>query len=82
MPISSLIVRASQEGVKDVADQIRSLAGTSVSKIEKENIIVLTETDSQDDDKKLWDAIEKIPGVVQCDLIYHNFEDMENNSHD
>ena len=82
MPISSLVVRASQEKIQDVASQVQLLEGASISTIEKESIVVLTETKSQRDDKKLWDDIEKIPGVLQCDLIYHNFEDVEGSSDD
>ena len=75
MPISSLIIRTDNKKTPDVIACLRILKEVTVSEIHQENIIVITETQKQSCDKDLWDKIEKIPGVLQCDLIYHNFED-------
>jgi nitrate reductase NapAB chaperone NapD len=75
MPISSLIVRTRSERTREVAESLKALKEVLVSEIHGENIIILTETPQQSYDKNLWDKIEKISGVLQCDLIYHNFED-------
>lgn len=77
MPISSLIVRSTPEHVTDVADQIRAVSGASVTDIKGENVIVITDTASQDEDKQIWNQIEQLNGVCKVDLIYHNFEDVE-----
>ena len=75
MPISSLIVRTAPESTGDVADSIQAMSGASVSHIQDDDIVVLTETDSTYMDKALWDAIEQVKGVQTVELIYHNFED-------
>lgn len=77
MPISSLIVKTVPSKIRDVADKLNTLAGATVSDIHAENIVVITETKKQGDDQELWETIEGIPGVLKCDLIYHNFEDEE-----
>lgn len=75
MPVSSLIIRTEKEKTQQVAHGLRSLKEVTISEVHDENIIVVTETDKQAEDKTLWGEIEKMPGVLQCDLIYHNFED-------
>ncbi len=75
MPISSLIVRIKKEKSEEIVQTINSMKEADVFEIHGDNIIVLTETKEHLEDKALWGEIEKIPGVLQCDLIYHNFED-------
>ena len=77
MPISSLIIRTDNRQTQDVVEHLKTFKEVTVSEIHNENIILVTETVRQDQDKTLWEDIEKIPGVLQCDLIYHNFEDAE-----
>jgi nitrate reductase NapAB chaperone NapD len=77
MPISSLIIKTRKDKTLDVAKRLESFAEITVSEIHQHNIILMTETGKQDHDKALWEEIERIPGVLQCDLIYHNFEDEE-----
>lgn len=80
MPISSLIVRIKKEKSEEIARTINSLKEADVFEIHGDNMIVLMETKESLEDKALWDEIEKIPGVIQCDLIYHNFEDSGSDS--
>jgi nitrate reductase NapAB chaperone NapD len=77
MPISSLIIKTQKDKTSDVAKRLEFLKGTIVSEIHQENIILITETNKQGQDKVIWGEIEQIPGVLHCDLIYHNFEDGE-----
>lgn len=77
MPISSLIVRTKDKATEQVKEHLKDLKGVSVTDVRQENIVVITETENQTRDKNLWKEIENISGVVQCDLIYHNFEDEE-----
>ncbi len=79
MPISSLIIKTQKQEIQKVADELRRLKGTIVSDVLDENIVVVTETEDRKEDKSLWDQMEKISGVMQVDLIYHNFEDAEEN---
>lgn len=77
MPISSLIVRTRKEQTQEVADKLKDFAGVDVEKVEGARIVIVTDTTEQKKDKELWNNIENISGVLQCDLIYHNFEDEE-----
>lgn len=75
MPISSLIIRTGKNQTQAVVESLKHCPDASSVEVFGENIIVITETSTQDRDKTLWEEIESIPGVLQCDLIYHNFED-------
>lgn len=77
MPISSLIIRTTTERAAEVAEVANAIEGVSVTDIQGANLVTVTETDSRQDDKKLWDQLEKIEGVIAVDAIYHNFEDLE-----
>lgn len=81
MPISSLIVRIKKNKTQEIAQIINNFNEASVSDIHDENIVVITETNKQSEDKELWMKIENVPGVLQCDLIYHNFEDEKGFDH-
>ncbi len=75
MPISSLIIRTDKNQTHAVVESLKHCPDASAVEVFGENIVVITETFNQNRDKALWEEIEKIPGVLQCDLIYHNFED-------
>ncbi len=75
MPISSLIIRTDKKQTQAVMESLKHCPDASSVEVFEENIVVITETFNQNRDKALWEEIEKIPGVLQCDLIYHNFED-------
>jgi len=81
LPISSLIVRTEKNRTAEVADRINDFKEITETKIVDENIVVISETHEQSKDKLLWKNLENIPGVLQCDLIYHNFEDAEEFDH-
>jgi nitrate reductase NapAB chaperone NapD len=77
MPISSLLVKAQSKDVERIAGAIGAMPGAQVFRVAGEDIAVLTETTDRDEDKGIWDAVEALPGVVKIDLIYTNFEDLE-----
>lgn len=77
MPISSLIVRTKPESTQDICEIFKTHPCISDAEIHGENVVITTETNSREEDKVLWNQIESVPGVLQCDLIYHNFEDLE-----
>ena len=82
MPVSSLIVRVKEEKKEFVLESLKEHTSAEISDVLGECIVLLTDTQSQAEDKKLWQQIEEIPGVLQCDLIYHNFEDEERFDHE
>ncbi|MCA9393644.1 MAG: chaperone NapD [Candidatus Omnitrophica bacterium] len=75
MPVSSLIIRTETEQTQQVRSQLDKWKGVSVEAVDGINIVIVTETETQKQDKELWKSIESLAGVLQCDLIYHNFED-------
>lgn len=77
MPISSLIIRTDQDKTKEVAQRLEAMKEATVSEVHGQNIVLVTETKTQDQDEALWEEIKQVPGVLQCDLIFHNFEDQE-----
>ena len=77
VPISSLIVRTEAAGTDAVVAEVSALAGATVSHVEGQDIVVLTETQARSEDTGLWERIESMHGVNAVELIYHNFEDLE-----
>jgi nitrate reductase NapAB chaperone NapD len=82
MPVSSMIVRTEKQRTREVAEGLRAWEEVSVSEVHGVNLVVVTETPTQDLDSSLWERIEAMAGVLHCDLIYHNFEDEEGPCHD
>jgi len=78
MPISSLLLHVNQEeNVDQVVKGVDSVKDATVSEIMGLKLVVVTETTSLKDDKHIFETLEKIPGVAKLDLIYCNFEDVE-----
>ncbi len=75
MPVSSLIIRTDIHRTEQVRTRLDRMQCIDVETVDGANIVIVTVTVRQQQDKELWKAIEDIPGVLQCDLIYHNFED-------
>lgn len=75
MPVSSLIIRTDPQQTLPVRTRLGALEGVTVEAVDGVNIVIVTETVAQQQDKELWRIIESMAGVLQCDLIYHNFED-------
>jgi nitrate reductase NapAB chaperone NapD len=60
----------------EVASQINKLERARVSRIVDSEIIAITETKSRASDREVWESIERIPGVLGLSLVYHNYEDL------
>ncbi len=75
MPISSIVIRMQKKECNEIINQLNGIAAVTVEKIHEDSIVIVTDTKSQKEDKELWSEIESISGILQCDLIYHNFED-------
>ncbi len=76
MPISSLIVKAAEGHAEAIAQAVDAVEGASVSELVDKNLVVLTETKDEKEDRRIWDALNAIEGVVSVELVYHNFEDL------
>ena len=77
MPISSLIIHATVGHAGAVAQAIQTRPGVTVTETRGEMLVVLTETANRDEDRHIWNELENTEHVVGVNLIYHNFEDLE-----
>ncbi len=77
MPISSLIVRTHEDMAEAAAMRINALPQASVTDVQAGNLVVITETRGQREDRILWETIEGMTEVHSLDAIYHNVEDLE-----
>lgn len=77
MPISSLIIHAAIGHADAVAQAIQIRPGVTVAETQGERLVVLTETANRDEDRHIWNELENTEHVVGVNLIYHNFEDLE-----
>ncbi|MFH2204942.1 MAG: chaperone NapD [Elusimicrobiota bacterium] len=82
MSISSLIVRTQCASTEKVRRAINELPHAEVTDAKGENLVVVTDSSLPAEDKSVWKSIERIPGVVQVDLVYHNFEDAAGEQND
>ncbi len=76
MPVSSLLVHTAESMTSKVASRINELKRARVSRILDSEIIAITETTSRVSDREVWESIERIPGVLGLSLVYHNYEDL------
>lgn len=76
MPIASLVVRATLDMVDEVAQKIDEINGVTVTYVDGEKLVVLTETNSRDEDLETWEVIKGLNGVINLDLIYYNYEEV------
>ena len=82
MPISSLILTVESGSRDAVAARLRGLPGVEVEGVDGEDdrLVIVTDTEGREADKQLGVAIDAVPGVVSQTLIYHNFEDVREES--
>ena len=80
MPVSSMILKVRAGAAADVATRLRAMPGVEVEDAPDGQLVVVTDTPDRDQDKRLGRAIDADPGVVSQTLIYHNFEDVEEES--
>lgn len=80
MPVSSLILKVRDGAAEEVATRLRAMPGVEVEDGPDGQLVVVTDTPDREADKNLGAAIDAVPGVVSQTLIYHNFEDVEEES--
>lgn len=81
MPISSLIISINSEHVEDIIERVQSVPYVEVSDVREGSLVIITDTPDSGKDQETWDALVAITGVLSTDIIYHNFEDTELESH-
>ena len=81
MPITSLIVTCATDSVPAVAEEIAQMPNVEVTDVRDDTLVIITDTKTGDEDQTTWDALVAIPGVISTDIIYHNFEDAELETH-
>lgn len=73
--ISSLVVEAVPDAVEAVAEALGALEGVEVHEINDYKIVVTVEAASAGASHKMASRFVEIPGVLNVNLIYVNFED-------
>ena len=77
MPISSMVVRVQPGRGAQVASRIVAVPSANVTDIRDDELVVVTDTASREDDRRIWEEIEGLDNVLSIALVYHNFEDLE-----
>ncbi len=73
--ISSLLVEAKPETVDTVAQALATIEGVEVHEVNGHNIVVTIEAPSTADSHAIASRFIEIPGVLNVNLVYVNFED-------
>ena len=77
MPISSLIVQAQSGCAEAVAERLRAFPELEVTPGHGDHLVVVSETGNRKHDREVYSRIEETDEVVALNLIYANFEDLE-----
>lgn len=73
--ISSLVVEAKPEDVESVAKTLATFEGVEVHEVNGYRIVVTVEAPSTGASHETASRFVQIPGVLNVNLIYVNFED-------
>jgi nitrate reductase NapD len=75
MNISSVLVNARPERVKQVQDGLLAFAGVEVhAATEDGRLIVTIEADSDQAVANMFEVINHQPGVLSASMVYHQYE--------
>lgn len=77
MPITSLIVKVTEDDMDKTLSAIDGMEGVEVTDVKGNDLVVILDTASRKQDRELWQQLEELPGVHALNAIYHNFEDLE-----
>lgn len=78
MPISSLIVQAQSGRVDAVAERLKTFPELEITPGGGDHLVVVAETEDRRHDREVYRRIEETDEVLALNLIYVNFEDLEN----
>lgn len=73
--ISSLVVEARPESVDEVARALAAMEGVEVHEVNGYKIVVTIEAPSTGASHEVSSRFTQIPGVLNVNLVYVNFED-------
>ena len=77
MPVSSVIIRKREESDSEaLSTELASVEGATLKHVEGDKFVVLIDVATPSEEKVIWNTLETIEGVAHVDLIYHNFEDV------
>ena len=75
MNISSVLVNARSEMIKQVQDGLLALNGVEVHVATEEGRLIVTiEADSDQAVANMFEEINHLPGVLSASMVYHQYE--------
>jgi len=75
MPVTSLIVEFSPEYRDAIADGILDLGGAEIAESGEKAFIVVTDTETIEEDRLLTGKLAEIPHVISANVVFTNMED-------
>ena len=78
MPIASMIVTSAQGAdAQQLQDKLQSIEGVEVRHATANKLVIVTDTDSRNQDESLWSTLNGIDEIGKVELVFYNFEDIE-----
>jgi len=76
MPISSYVIRCAPGDQPAVRRQLAAIAGVEVGDATELGLPVVADTPTTRAAAELGEQLQQLPGVKSAMLVYHNFEDV------
>ncbi len=76
MPISSIVVECQHKQINSVSHRVRNLAHTEIVQATDDFLVVVTDTDSREQDRDLIHSLAVQPGVISAIPVFTNCEDL------
>ncbi|MBI4742685.1 MAG: chaperone NapD [Betaproteobacteria bacterium] len=75
MNISSVLVNARSDLVRQVQDSLAALNGVEVHAVTEEGRLIVTiEAESDQAVANMFEVINHLPGVLSASMVYHQYE--------
>ena len=82
MPVSSYVLRCTPQDQPVVREQLRRIPGVEIGEATEMGIPVAAEADTTKAAEAIGDRLQQLTGVKSAVLVYHNFEDVVDESSD
>jgi len=79
MPVSSLLVEFAPDREEDVLSSLKELPGVQTENRGTGIIVVVTDTDTAEEDRALCERIRNLEGVSGANVVFSNMEDIQEN---
>ena len=76
MPISGVLLSCKREQVHQIEEQIHLRTHSEVRSIEGGTMVVVTDTESIEQDRREVEALSALPGVLLGHVVFSNVEDI------